>query len=419
MSGSLVDKLYFTCKGTMTEKVRHIISRLHKRHVSPLLNTFLSDESISGKLILGAAILSLVVVNSAYYEQYNQFWHQYLSIGIGSWSLSLDLRHWLNEGLMAFFFLVVGLEIKRELVKGELKEFKTAILPIGAAVGGMIVPALVYLLFNYQSDAIRGWGIPIATDIAFAVAILALIGPRVPVSLKIFLLTLAIADDIGAIIVIALFYAEIIHYGYLLASVLIVLGTFTFRKHLGDRLLLVILVGTVLWVTTHFSGIHASIVGAAMGLLAPMDSSKQGASVSERVEKLFLPFTTFLVLPLFAFANAGFIFTSDAFGNNQPVLWGILFGLVVGKVVGITAASWLLVKLRVARLPKDVKWGHIVGVGFIAGIGFTVSIFITELAFADNFSLITTAKVSIFIASAVSAAVGTIVLLSTNKSRKV
>lgn len=395
----------------MQEKVRYIISNLRPRQVSALLGTFLKDESISGKLILGAAILSLIVVNSPLRDEYSHFWHLVLSIGIGERSLSLDLRHWVNEGLMAFFFLVVGLEIKRELVKGELKEFKTAILPIGAAVGGMIVPAVIYLLFNAQTEAMRGWGIPIATDIAFAVAILSLLGRRVPISLKIFLLTLAIADDIGAIVVIALFYAEIIHYGYLFISVAIALTLFLLRKRLVDRLPVVISAGAILWLTTHLSGIHASIVGAAMGLLAPVGSIGQKVSVSEKVEKLFLPITTFIVLPVFAFANAGFVLSSNSLSGNQTVLWGIVLGLVAGKAVGITAGSWLLTKTGLAKLPDGVNWGHIVGVGFIAGIGFTVSIFITELAFAGNQELVDTAKVGIFIASAISAIIGSLLLV--------
>ena len=394
----------------MKEKVRHIISQLHPRRVSTLFNTFLRDESISGKLILAAAILSLVVVNSPLRVSYENFWHLPLSIGLGNWNLELDLRHWVNEGLMAFFFLVVGLEIKRELVKGELRELKTAILPIGAAVGGMILPALVYLAFNSSGLTSQGWGIPIATDIAFAVAVLSLLGRHVPLSLKIFLLTLAIADDIGAIIIIALFYAEIIHYGFLLASIGLVLSLFVFRKQLTDRLGLVVIAGAVLWVTTHLSGIHASIIGAAMGLLAPVASQGNGLSVSEKVEKFFLPISTFLVLPLFAFANAGFVLTTDVLDDNSSVIWGIILGLIVGKSIGITAVSWLLVKLGVAKLPEHVHWPHIVGVGFIAGIGFTVSIFITELAFSGNTGLIDTAKVSICIASIVSALLGMIVL---------
>lgn len=394
----------------MKEKVKQILYRLHPRHVSVLFETFLKDESISGKLIVVATILSLIVVNSPLYESYTDFWHLPLSVGLGGWNLALDLRHWLNEGLMAFFFLTVGLEIKRELIKGELRDFKTAILPIGAAVGGMIVPAVIYLAFNLNTNAIQGWGIPIATDIAFALAILTLLGRRVPVSLKIFLLTLAIADDIGAIIVIALFYAEIIHYGYLFASVGLLGILFIFKKHLGHRLIIMIGAGGLLWLTTHLSGIHASIVGAAMGLLTPVKSQHHTVSAAEKAEKLFLPITTFLILPLFAFANAGFVFSGSAVRENQPIVWGVIFGLAAGKVIGVTSVSWILAKTGLASLPIGVGWGHIVGVGFIAGIGFTVSIFITELAFSGNQALIDTAKISIFAASALSALLGIIVL---------
>lgn len=394
----------------MKEKVQNLVSKIHPKRVASLFDTFLKDETIGGKLILVAALLSLIVVNSPLSDEFSRFWHLPFSIGLGGWSLSLDLRHWVNEGLMAFFFLVVGLEIKRELVKGELRDIKTAILPVGAAVGGMLVPALVYLAFNLDSGAIHGWGIPIATDIAFAVAVLSLLSKRVPVSLKIFLLTLAIADDIGAIFVIALFYAEIINYWYLAASFILAIGIYLFRKQIAYRLLLVSLLSVILWVVTHLSGIHASIVGAVMGLIAPVAVSGEKVGVSEKVEKLLLPVTTFFILPVFAFANAGFPISADALTTNQSILWGVFFGLVAGKVIGITLASWLLVRLKVAQLPEGVAWKHIIGIGFIAGIGFTVSIFITELAFLDNQAFIITAKMGIFIASATSALLGYIFL---------
>lgn len=395
----------------MEEKVKNIALKLHPKQVVTLFDTFLKDESIGGKLILVAALLSLIVVNSPLSDEFNHFWHLPFSIGLGSWGLSLDLRHWVNEGLMAFFFLVVGLEIKRELVKGELKDTKTAILPIGAALGGMVVPALIYLLFNFNTGSMQGWGIPIATDVAFAVAILSLLGNRVPVSLKVFLLSVAIADDIGAIFVIALFYAEIINFWYLGASFLLVLGIFLFRKQLTYRIIIVSFLGSLLWVTTHQSGIHASIVGAVMGFLAPVARSNR-VGVSEKVEKLFLPVTTFFVLPIFAFANAGFTISANSLTTNQSILWGVFFGLVLGKVIGITLASWLLVQLKLAKLPNGVAWQHIVGIGFIAGIGFTVSIFITELAFSGSQSFIHTAKISTFIASAISASLGYVMLRS-------
>lgn len=390
----------------MKDKIKTSVLKLHPKHLVTLTETFLRDESISGKIILVAALLSLIVVNSPFYGFYDSFWHQTFTIG----NLSLDLRHWVNEALMAFFFLVVGLEIKRELVKGELRKFKTAILPIGAAVGGMIVPALIYFLFNMNSDGSNGWGIPIATDIAFAVAVLALIGTRAPLALKIFLLTLAIVDDIGAITIIALFYAEVIHYGYLAFSLGLIAALFAFRHKLGDKLMLMIVASIVLWVTTHLSGIHASIVGAIIGLITPIHSLPHRASLSEKVEKAVLPFSTFIVLPVFAFANAGFVISAQAFTSSPSVFWGILLGLVVGKVVGITLAAWLLLKFRIAELPYGVTMRHVAGVGFLAGIGFTVSIFITELAFTDSQQMVEAAKAGVFVGSFVSAVLGSLLL---------
>lgn len=381
------------------EKIKHTLTKI-----------FLKDESIDGKFILIAAALSLIAVNSPLQGAYLDFWQRQLTLGAGPWTLTMDLRHWINEGLMAVFFLVVGLEIKRELVKGKLSTFKTAILPIGAAVGGMIVPALIYLVFNPQANT-SGWGIPIATDIAFAVAVLALLGNRAPLALKVFLLTLAIADDLGAITVIALFYAEIIHHGFLALSIATVLAVLLLRKWLSNKFLLVILIGISLWITTHLSGIHASVVGAIMGLLAPVTTANDKPSLPEKVEKSLLPVSTFLVLPIFAFANAGFIISTEAFTATPSVFWGIMIGLVAGKVIGVTAVSWMMLKLKIAELPAGITLRHIVGAGFLAGIGFTVSIFITELAFSDNQVLTETAKTAIFIASFISATLGSMVLL--------
>lgn len=401
----------------MKEKINHRISILHPQQLTALLGQFLKDEAIGGKLILIAAVIALIVANSSLHGAYESFWRLNLNVGLGEWSISQDLRHWVNEGLMAVFFLVVGLEIKRELVYGELRDLRVAALPIAAAIGGMIVPALIYVSLNMGLDVRRGWGIPIATDIAFAVGVLMLLGKRVPLSLKLFLLTLAIADDIGAIIVIALFYAKIIHFGYLLVSLLLMVGLWVFRKWLTGRLWLFSAVGVVLWITTHHSGIHASIVGAALGLLAPHATRPSELSVAERLEHACLPFSTFIAVPMFAFASAGVVLSMGAFAApaSGSVMWGIILGLVVGKMVGIVSATWLMVRLGQARLPHDTGWSHMVGVGLIAGIGFTVSIFITELAFGDNAQLLQTAKISIFIASAVSAVLGSAVLLRIKK----
>lgn len=402
----------------MKEKVQKVVSRFHPKQLPALFDTFLKDETISGKLILGATLLALIVVNSPLHDAYEEFWQTNLSIGLGGRSLSMDLRHWVNEALMAFFFLVVGLEIKREFIRGELRNLKMASLPIVAALGGMIVPAVIYIALNPNPETIRGWGIPIATDIAFAVGILILLGDRVPMPLKVFLLTLAIADDIGAIIVIALFYAEIIHYGYLLASALLLLALWIFRRHLAGSSALLMLCGIVLWLTTHLSGIHASIVGVAIGLLAPLTRVNNEASVVEKFERAFLPVSTFIALPVFAFANAGIVLTSQVFAPaTNSVMWGVILGLVVGKVVGITGATWLLVRSGKSQLPKGTDWSHIIGVGFVAGIGFTVSLFITELAFSDSAALLETAKLSIFIASAISAILGVLVLVRNHQKR--
>jgi Na+:H+ antiporter, NhaA family len=402
----------------MKEKVKHIFSRLRPNYVPELLGTFLKDESISGKLILLATALALLVVNSPLHDVYETFWHLDLNIGLADWGLSQSLRHWVNEGLMAFFFLVVGLEIKREFVSGELRELKMATLPIAAAFGGMIVPAATYVIFNPSPEAIRGWGVPIATDIAFAVGILMLLGKRVPLSLKIFLLTLAIADDIGAIIVIALFYAEIIHFGYLFGSVALLIGIWAIRKHLVGRAWLLLVLGIVLWTTTHLSGIHASIIGVALGLLAPMTGAAKETSVAVKFERAFLPMSTFVVLPVFAFANAGVILSGSVLSSsNNSVALGIILGLVLGKMVGIVSASWLLIRFGGARLPRGTRWPHIIGVGFIAGIGFTVSLFITELAFGANGHLLETAKISIFVGSAISAMLGTVILYKTRSPK--
>jgi len=397
----------------MKDKLYHRIAILHPQQLTALLGKFLKDEAISGKLILIAAVIALIVANSPLLGIYESFWRLNLNIGPAGWSVSQDLRHWVNEGLMAVFFLVVGLEIKRELISGELRDLRVAALPIIAAIGGMIVPALIYESLNTGPEVSRGWGIPIATDIAFAVGVLMLLGKRVPLSLKLFLLTLAIADDIGAIIVIALFYAEVIHGGYLFASLLLIVGLWVFRKWLIGRLWLFSAVGVVLWITTHHSGIHASIVGAALGLLAPHATKPSEISVAERLEHACLPISTFVALPMFAFASAGVVLSLGAFDGSASgsVMWGIVCGLVAGKMLGIVGATWLMVVFGKARLPKDTGWAHIYGVGLIAGIGFTVSMFVTELAFGHNEPLLQIAKISIFMASAGSAVLGSIVLM--------
>lgn len=399
-------------------RIRHIAKRLHPLRITESLHVFLRDESIGGKLVIGAALLSLAVVNSPLAQQFSDFWHQTLSMSIAEWHIELTFHQWLNEGLMALFFLVVGLEIKREFVRGELREKRTALLPIGAAIGGVIVPALLYLAFTFNTPAAHGWGIPISTDTAIAIALLGLLRHHVPIQLKIFLLALAVADDVLAVTVIAFFYSGNIDWPYLSLSISIIGLIYLFRGYLASRLLLVLALGGVLWLTTYESGIHASVVGVIMGLLAPIPP-KGAESTPEKVERFFLPITTLFVVPIFAFANAGVVFSYDAFTQNTYIIGGIMAGLIVGKVIGIAGASYLLVKANKATLPDNVTWRHIIGVSLIAGVGFTMSIFIAELTFGYGSPYIDTAKIGIFIASIISGAIGTYILRKAKKSQTV
>lgn len=384
-----------------------------------VLRSLLQDEAISGKLIVVAALVALLVSNSPFHTFYDALWHTNLSIGFGGNILSLDLRGWINEALMAIFFLVVGLEIKRELVRGELRKFRTAILPIGAAIGGMVLPALLYLAFNHNTVGASGWAIPMATDIALALGLLSLLGSRIPASVKLFLLTMAIADDIGAIAVIAVFYnANIQMVGLGLAMAFTIILLVLRRSRLLTMPLFVVL-GILLWLAVYYSGVHASIAGAIIGLGAPLSTvNTRRRSIAERAELYMIPVSTFVVVPLFVLANVGIPISLHLLTDTTyaSVSVGILAGLVVGKVVGVVGVSWLLVKLGLADLPAGARRRHMVGIGLMAGIGFTVSIFVTELAFTGNAQLVDTAKMSIFIASFVSAAVGFFVLKSIPKT---
>lgn len=372
------------------------------------INVLLKDEAISGKLIIVASLLALLAANSPLQDTYNAFWHQTFAIGFDNLQVSMSLQHWVSEGLMAIFFLVVGLEIKRELLRGELRKPQAALLPIVAAVGGMIVPALLFWIINRgYPDNLSGWAIPIATDIAFAVAVLSLLGKKVSSSLKTFLLSLAIVDDIGAIIVIALFYGSGIKFLPVAAIVAIMLTIVILREK--SRLLtppFFVLIGLLLWFLAYQSGIHPAIAGIFLAVIVPI-GAKNTASTAEQLEKLSIPLSTFVVLPLFAFSSLGIPITFSQFEQASAIHLGIgvAAGLLLGKVVGVTLACLLLVRTRVARLPKGASWYQMVGIGFIAGIGFTVSIFISELAFSDV-AQINTAKLCIVAASTLSALVG-------------
>ncbi len=393
-------------------KIISIARIFHPNKIPTIARYLMRDEAISGKLIIIAAGLALLFANSPLLGFYNHIWLTHFTIGLNDWSISMDLKHWISEGLMAFFFLVVGLEIKREMVKGELRHVRTAILPIAAALGGMIIPAAIYILFNSDGTGFKGWAIPMATDIAFAIGALTLLGDRIPSSLKLFLLTLAIVDDIGAIIVIGLFYGAGFNFWMLGVAVLLALLLVILERQRRFNLTVFVLIGIALWLALYSSGVHASITGAVLGLLAPVFSyGRAGPSLAERLEKYMIPISTLFVVPLFVFANMGVGLSLGGFsGSAVSVAWGIAGGLIAGKVIGITGVSWILVKLGIGKLPEDISWVHIIGVGLLAGIGFTVSVFVTELAFVGNQQLVDVAKLSILSASVVSGILGLVVL---------
>ena len=385
-----------------------------------VLRELLKDEAIGGKIILVAAVLALLIANSPLKDVYESFWEQILSISIANLGVSLDLRHWVSEGLMAIFFLVVGLEIKRELVKGQLRYAKTALLPIGAAIGGMIVPAVLFIAINAnQPDSIQGWAIPTATDIAFALAIMSLLGNRVSPALKLFLLTLAIVDDIGSIAVIALFYGS----GIVLIPALLAIGIAAVILIISkiDRMSvpLFVLLGIAFWYVVFKSGIHASIAGAFLGFLAPL-KTRSGVSVAEKLETQAIPLATFFVVPLFAFSSLGLSLDGNAFSSSDTLLlaWGIIVGFVVGKLAGVSLTSWILVKLKLAELPHNTNWFQIIGVGFLAGVGFTVSVFIADIAFVGNNKFVNASKISVLLASIISAVCGYLFLRHRKKVEK-
>ncbi len=384
-------------------------------------------------------MVALLWANSPWKQSYFDLWHTHLAITLGSHSIDLDLQEWVNEGLMAIFFLVVGLEIKRELVEGELRDPRTAALPAIAAVGGMLVPALIYVAVNAGGDGVRGWGIPMATDIAMTIGVVSLLGSRVAPSLKLFLLALAIVDDIGAILVIAIFYADKIDLGSLGVAVVLV-GLVALMRWAGVRsVALYVLVGAGLWLALHDAGLHATLAGVILGLMAPtrpyrrrelidedalLDLStaqtaaetamlaRESVSVVEWLEHVLHPWASFLVVPLFALANAGIPITSDTVSNalHSRVTYGVVLGLVLGKIVGILGASWIATRLRVGTLPHGASWSGLFGVGAVAGIGFTVSIFIAGLAFDDKPLLENDAKIGILAASVIAATVGSLIL---------
>jgi len=383
--------------------------------LTKLFREFFNSEKSGGMILLFCTVLSLVLANSSYGEAYHHFWHSDIDLSFSFVNLNYSVEHWINDGLMTVFFLLVGLEIERELYKGELAQLKNAILPIGAAIGGMLFPAAIYFLITLGAEDKSGFGIPMATDIAFALGMLALAGSRIPTSLKIFLTALAIIDDLGAILVIAVFYNSGLAWGYLATSLGIFVLLMIMNKAGIKNLVYYLLPGIVMWYCMLQSGVHATITGVLLAFAIPF-SKNDDTNPSYLLQHVLHKPVAFLILPVFALANTGIVLANDwhqemlSSANN----FGIICGLVVGKPLGILLACLLLIKLKIARLPANVSWRHMTGAGILAGIGFTMSIFISNLAFTDPGD-IQYSKIAVLLASLIATVAGLSVLFTVKK----
>lgn len=380
-----------------------------------IIREFIKKESASGILLIFATVLALIVSNTAMSTLYESFLNIPVEIRVGALHLNKLLYYWVNDGLMTIFFLLISLEIKREVLEGHLSSLKQIALPGIAAVGGMAVPALIYLLFNQNNPiAAKGWAIPAATDIAFALGILSLLGNRIPISLKLFLMTLAIIDDLGAIIIIALFYtAELSMTSIIVAGIALVV-LIMFNRFGVSKKAAYFIVGTILWVSILKSGVHATLAGVVLAFTIPLnakDADNRSISPAKEIEHNLHFWVAFFILPLFAFVNAGVNITQISFSQmSGSVPLGIIFGLFVGKQFGVFGFSWLAIKLKLAVLPKHSNWRQFYGVAVLTGIGFTMSLFIRSLAFQDEQIFQYTDKLAILIASFVSGVSGYLVL---------
>ena len=374
---------------------------------------FFQLEAASGLVLLIAAIIALVISNSNLSELYFSTLEQYLFIGVNNFGLKLSVHHWINDLLMAVFFFFVTLEIKREFIQGELSNLKKALLPIIGAVGGMVIPALVYISINLgNSETLNGWAIPSATDIAFSLGILSLLGSRVPISLKIFLTALAIIDDLGAILIIAFFYSGDLSISYLsliLISyiLLLILNKFGIKKFIPY-----LIIGSFMWFFTYKSGIHATIAGVLLATTIPHRAKEKDFSLLIKLEHAISPYVAFIIMPIFAFANAGVNLTGLSFSSLlAPVPLGILLGLFVGKQVGVMVISYLAVKLGAAQMPDKSNWLSLYGVSILTGIGFTMSLFVGNLAFVENTQYMDGVKIGVLSGSLLSTIFGYFILL--------
>ena len=378
---------------------------------------FFKLETSSGLVLLFSAIVALIISNSDLSSLYFNTLEKYLFIGINNFGLELTVIHWINDVLMAIFFFFVTLEIKREFLQGELSNTKQAVLPIIAAVGGMLVPALLYVFINYgNSETLNGWAIPSATDIAFSLGVLSLLGSRVPLSLKVFLTALAIIDDLGAIIIIALFYSGDLSIKYLSLMLLAFIILLILNKFNVKKILPYLIVGLFLWEFTHQSGIHATIAGVLLACTIPHRKKDKDFSLLIKLEHAISPYVAFGIMPLFAFANAGVSLDGLTFGsllNKVPL--GIVLGLFVGKQLGVFVFSYISIKLKIAQMPNNSNWIELYGVGILTGIGFTMSLFVGNLAFIENTQYLDGVKLGVLSGSLLSTITGYLLILSTSK----
>ncbi len=377
--------------------------------------SFFKLEAASGVVLLFAAVIALIISNSELSSLYFSTLEKYLFIGINNFGLKLSVLHWINDALMAVFFFFVTLEIKREFLQGELSNIKQALLPIIAAVGGMVIPALIYVFINLgDGETLKGWAIPSATDIAFSLGVLSLLGSRVPLSLKVFLTALAIIDDLGAIVIIALFYSGDLSIKYLSLMLLAFIVLLVINKFNVKRFIPYLIVGIFLWDFTHNSGIHATIAGVLLAMTIPHRKKDKDFSLLIKVEHAISPYVAFGIMPIFAFANAGVSLEGLSLSSLlDKVPLGIVLGLFVGKQLGVFVFSYVSIKLKIAQMPSNTSWYNFYGVGVLTGIGFTMSLFVGNLAFADNLQYMDGVKIGVLTGSLLSTLFGYFLILLT------
>ena len=387
------------------------------KYISTPFKWFFKLEAASGLVLLISAIIALIISNSSISFLYFETLNKYIFIGLNNFGIRLSVLHWINDVLMAIFFFFVTLEIKREFIQGELSNIKQATLPIVAAIGGMLVPALIYVYINFgNSETINGWAIPSATDIAFSLGVLSLLGSRVPISLKVFLTALAIIDDLGAIVIIAFFYSSDLSLFNLGMMILMFVVLLILNKYEIKKFTPYLLIGILLWHFTHESGIHATIAGVLLACTIPHRKKEKDFSLLIKIEHSISSYVAFGIMPLFAFANAGVSLENISYSSLlMPVPFGILMGLFLGKQIGVFLFSYVSIKLGFAQMPNNSNWIKLYGVGILTGIGFTMSLFVGNLAFIENTQYIDGVKLGVLSGSLLSTLAGYFLLLNTSK----